>query len=57
LGSCDSFVCPDQLLCTEDQIFEMLSSLDVKKANSQAARMLKSTARSMHCIWNHTAVQ
>jgi len=35
----------------------MLSSLDVKKANSQAARMLKSTARSMHCIWNHTAVQ
>jgi len=46
-GNCDSFVCPDELLCIEDQIFEMLSSFYVKKANSRAARMLKSTARSI----------
>jgi len=34
-------------LSFKDQIFQMLSSLDVQKANGQAARMLKSTARSI----------
>ena len=50
-SSCDSLVCPDEFLSSsEDQVFEMLSSLDVKKANGQdgiSPRMLKSTAGSI----------
>jgi len=41
---------------TEDQVFEMLSSLDVKKANGWdgiSARMLKSTAGSIAHMETH----
>ena len=43
-------VCPDDLLCTEEEILDYLSSLDTAKANGPngiSARMLKETALSI----------
>ena len=43
---------PEEFLCTEDEVLEMLLSLDTKKANGRdgiSARMLKSTAPSIAC--------
>ena len=48
--STNPFLCPEEFLCTEDEVLEMLLSLDTKKANGRdgiSARMLKSTARSI----------
>ena len=42
--------CPDDLLCHEDDVVEMLSSLDINKASEPDnifARMLKVTAHSI----------
>ena len=42
--------CPDKLLCTEDEVYELLCSLDPSKANGHddiSARMLKETALSI----------
>ena len=42
--------CPEGILCTEEQVFDLLHTLDVSKANGPdgiSARMLKSTARSI----------
>ena len=44
------FECPDEILCSEDEIYELLKSLDVNKANGPdgiSARMLKSTANAI----------
>lgn len=44
----DSF--PEDFLCSEDQIFDMLASLDTTKSNGPdniSARMLKTTAASI----------
>ena len=32
-SSIDPLLCPEEFLCTEHEVFEMLSSLDIKKAN------------------------
>ena len=40
----------DDLLCTEDEVYEMIVSLDTSKANGSdgiSARMLKGTAHSI----------
>ena len=42
--------CPDNFLCTEDVIYELLCSLDLSKANGHddiSARMLKEAALSI----------
>ena len=42
--------CPDDLLCHEDDVVQLLSSLDINKASGPAnisARMLKATAHSI----------
>ena len=42
--------CPTDLLCTEDEVYNMLSTLDTTKANGHddiSARMLKETATSV----------
>ena len=42
--------CPTDLLCTEDEVFNMLSTLDTTKANGHddiSARMLRETATSV----------
>ena len=42
--------CPDELLCTEEEVFDLLSGLDCSKANGHddiSARMLKETATSI----------
>jgi hypothetical protein len=49
---CDSqdFECSEELLCTEEEVFDLLSSLDTTKASGPdglSARMLKSTATSI----------
>ena len=44
------FECPDEILCSKDEICELLKSLDVNKANGPdgiSARMLKSTANAI----------
>ena len=49
-SSIDPLLCPEEFLCTEHEVFEMLSSLDIKKANGWdgiSARMLRSTAASI----------
>ena len=46
-------VCPDELLCTEEEVYDMLRTLDVSKSNGHddiSARMLKETALSMTSI-------
>ena len=56
-GSINHLLCPEELfLCTENEVIEVLLSLDTKKANGWddiLARMLKSTASSIayvsHC--------
>ena len=48
---CD--VCPDELLCTEEEVYNILRTLDVSKSNGHddiSARMLKETALSMTSI-------
>ena len=48
---CD--VCPDELLCIEEEVYNMLRTLDVSKSNGHddiSARMLKETALSMTSI-------
>ena len=48
--STNPLLCREEFLCTEDEVIEMLLSLDTKKANGQdgiLARMLKSTAPSI----------
>ena len=56
LSSGDSFnnegmnECPEDFLCTEEEVFDMLASLDVSKANGPdgiSAKMLKGTAHSI----------
>ena len=45
--------CPDELLCTEEEVYDLLSTLDVSKSNGHddiSARMLKETALSMTSI-------
>jgi len=42
--------CPEELLCNEEEVYQLLSSLDVTKANGPdgiSARMLKHTAASI----------
>ena len=42
--------CPSDLLCTEDEVYDLLSALDVTKANGHddiSAIMLKETAMSI----------
>ena len=42
--------CPEDFLCTEEEVFDMLASLDVSKANGPdgiSAKMLKGTAHSI----------
>ena len=56
--SINLLLCPEEFLCTEDEVLELLLSLDTKKANGRdgiSARMLKSTA-SKYCLWYHTIV-
>ena len=51
--STNPLLCPEEFLCTEDEVLEILLSLDTKKANGQdsiSARMLKSTAQSIAYI-------
>ena len=46
----DPFECPDYLLCTEDQVYNLILSLDVSKATGAdniSARMLKGTVSSI----------
>jgi len=48
--SINLLLCPEEFLCTEDKVLEMLVSLDTKKASGRdciSARMLKSTAPSI----------
>ena len=49
-SSINPLLCPEEFLCTEHEVVEMLSSLDIKKANGRdgiSARMLRSTAASI----------
>ena len=42
--------CPENLLCSQEKIFELLMSLDISKSNDPdgiSARMLKATAGSI----------
>ena len=46
----DPMDCPPELLCTEDEVLELLLALDTSKANrpdNLSAKMLKSTAVSI----------
>ena len=46
----------DNLLCTEDKVYEMIASLDTSKANGSngiSARMLKGTAHSITPVLTH----
>ena len=46
----DPYQCPDDFLCHEDDIVELLSSLDINKAsgpNNISAHILKATAHSI----------
>jgi len=47
--------CPTEFLCTEDEVYELLSNLDITKANGPdiSARMLKETALSITPIVTH----
>ena len=48
--------CPNNILCTEEEIFELLSTLDCSKANGHddiSARMLKKTALSITSAVTH----
>ena len=50
LPTTDPNECPESLFCTEDEVYEMLSTLDTTKSSGQSeisARMLKETALSM----------
>ena len=57
--------CPEELLFSEEEVFEMLLSLDTKKANTWdgiSARMLKSTVpsispRILHCYSTNLFLQ
>ena len=45
--------CPSDLLCTEDEVYDLLSTLDVTKANGHddiSAIMLKETAMSITSV-------
>ena len=45
-----SIVCPDELLCTEVEVFNLISSIDMTKSNGLdgiSARMLKATVGSI----------
>ena len=45
--------CPDKMLCTEEEVYNLLSSLDVSKSSGHdniSARMLMETALSMTSI-------
>ena len=67
----DSSTCPEELLCTDSEVYEMLAALDVTKSSGPdgiSPRMLKSTApciapsltrlfnRSVHFSWNHSVI-
>ena len=50
LTPADPSECPDYLLCTEDQVYNLILSLDVSKATGAdniSARMLKGTVSSI----------
>ena len=50
LPTTDPNECPESLFCTEDEVYEMLSTLDTTKSSGHSeisARMLKETALSM----------
>ena len=52
-------VCLDELLCTEEEVYNILRTLDVSKSNGHddiSARMLKETALSMTSIVTQSAV-
>lgn len=56
--------CPEELLCTEDKVFEMLSSLDTKKANGWETflpqcwdQLLQVLHTVSHCSLTNPSVQ
>lgn len=63
-GSINPLQCPEELLCTEDKVFEMLSSLDTKKANGWETfqpqcwgQLLQVLHTVSHCSLTNPSVQ
>ena len=52
--------CPDELLCTEEEVFSLLANIDISKSSGPdgiSARMLRATAPSITPAIYHTTLQ
>ena len=55
----DPATCPEELLCTEEEVFDLLQELDISKSNGPdniSVKMLKGIAASIAPVLTHAAV-